>query len=85
MKLKLIIIGILICILCLSLLIVMDLGDEPSESAYTQKTYFLGGEPMKTYVMESEQESLFDKWHREQRNVLAQKEWEAYMEDDDEE
>ena len=34
----------------------------------------------KTYIIEEEQIDLFEKWQTEQKNTLAQKDWEAYIE-----
>ena len=34
----------------------------------------------KTYTIEDKPTDLFEKWQTEQKNNLAQKDWEAYME-----
>lgn len=36
-----------------------------------------------TYTLEEKQTDLFEKWQERQPNELAQKEWDAYMENED--
>jgi hypothetical protein len=78
--LKLIIIGILVCVLSLSLLLVMDTESEP---VLQSKTYVVG-ETGTRFVIKGERVDLFEEWQAEQDNKINQRKWDCYVGDDDE-
>ena len=72
---KLIVVGILACLLSLCLLVVMD-SDKPE--VLQSKTYVIG--PIDNeYIIEGEQRDLFSEWQERQGDWLRQKEWDCYM------
>ena len=74
MKLTLIALGIIVCLLSLLLLVTME--NEAKQPALSQLN------TMQSYTYEEKQIDLFEKWQAEQPNKLAQKEWDAYHDED---
>ena len=80
MTLKLIIIGILVCLFSLSLLLVMDTESEP---VLQSKTYVVG-ETGTRFVIEGEQVDMFEEWQDGQDDRLNQRKWDCFVGDEDE-
>ena len=76
--LKLIIVGILVCLASLCLLYVME---DSSDVHYVNSVV---DSTAQTFVIEEEREDFFDKWQKEQPDKLNQRKWDCYMGDDDE-
>ncbi|MFC1801621.1 hypothetical protein ACFLZB_04110 [Nanoarchaeota archaeon] len=77
--LKLIIIGILVCLLSLSLLLVMDTESEP---VLQSKTYVVGGTGTR-FVIENEKIDLFEEWQAGEEDRLNQRKWDCFVGDGD--
>lgn len=72
--------------LLISTLLIISCSKEQSQLPDGTMMYFEIENPENTrwttYTIEKEQTDLFAKWQEEQKNELAQKDWEAYMENE---
>lgn len=75
MTLKWIALGIVLCLLSLSLLLVLDNSKEVEPMPVIN-------EMIKTYSVEEDSIDMFAKWQEWQPNELSQREWDTYMEDE---
>ena len=69
--------GIILCLLSLSLLLVLD------NSKVEVQPMPVINEMIKTYTVEEDSIDMFAKWQAKQKNILAQREWDAYMGEED--